>query len=53
MHKKATLVLAYCLFAAIAAYAGQRAANAYKATKLNATSVSLLNGMVGVSGERR
>jgi hypothetical protein len=39
MSKKAIIVLACCLFAGLAAYAGQRAANAYKATKLTTTSV--------------
>lgn len=37
--RKAAIVLAVCLFVALASYAGQRAANAYKATKLTTTSV--------------
>jgi hypothetical protein len=37
--KKAIAVFSVCMLAGLASYAGQRAANAYKATKLTTTSV--------------
>ena len=37
--KRVSVILAVCLLVALASYAGQRAANAYKATKLTTNSV--------------
>lgn len=37
--RKTLIVASACLLAALAGYAGERAANAYKATKLNTSSV--------------